>query len=84
MSAGTAISSSTTEAKERADVLVVGGGVVGATLACALGSVDIKVIVVDANDKPFPLSSPNTSSRSTLAPFDLRVSALNHASRTLF
>ena len=79
-----AIGSSTTQARERTDVLVVGGGVVGATLACALGSAGIEVVVVDANDKPLPLSSPSTYSPRTLAPFDMRVSALNHSSRTIF
>ena len=78
------MSSSATEAKERTDVLVVGGGLVGATLACALGSAGMKVTVVDANDKPLPAASSSTFNQSTLIQFDLRVSALNHASRTMF
>ena len=36
--------------EESADVLIAGGGMVGLTLACALGGVGVRVVVVDRND----------------------------------
>lgn len=56
------------------NVVIVGGGMVGATLASALGSLPLRVAVVEANPpKPF---SPEQ-------PLDLRVSAISIASRRI-
>ncbi|MFQ5985452.1 MAG: FAD-dependent oxidoreductase, partial [Alphaproteobacteria bacterium] len=54
-----------------AEVLVVGGGMVGLTLACALADAGVEVVVVDGED-------PETV---THAAFDGRVSAIAYASR---
>ena len=56
------------------DVAVVGGGLVGATLACALGQAGLRVAVIEASDVPAP--PPDEA-------FDLRVSAINDASRRI-
>lgn len=54
------------------DVVVVGGGMVGATVACGLGGSGLKVAVIDqAFPAPFEHDQPH----------DLRVSALSIASR---
>lgn len=56
------------------DVLVVGGGLVGATLAAALGKTGMRVGLVEArNTAPLPDQG-----------FDLRVSAVTLASRRVF
>lgn len=56
------------------DVVIVGGGCVGLTLALALANHDIKVTVIDGGPKEQLLTdSP-----------ELRVSALSHASEALF
>ncbi len=60
------------------DVVIVGGGVVGATAACALALEGLNIVVVEAN------AAPNSPPMSTdLGPYDLRVSAINQASRTM-
>ena len=56
------------------DVVVVGGGLVGATLACRLGQSGIRVALCEAT---VPAALPEDGT------FDLRVSALTRASRQL-
>ena len=56
------------------DIIIVGGGVVGATLACALKDQDLSIALMDAQD-PAPFD-PN-------AEVDLRVFALSRASRRI-
>ena len=57
----------------RADVLIVGGGLVGGTLACALGDAGMTVAVVEAADPALVLE----------AGFDGRASAIALSSRRL-
>jgi len=56
------------------DVLIVGGGLVGASLACALGQTSFKVAVVES----FPLGSKSQPS------YDDRTIALAYSSRRIF
>jgi 2-polyprenylphenol 6-hydroxylase len=56
------------------DVVIVGAGMVGATLACALANSRLKIAVLDSRA---PVAT-------TTDDFDLRVSAITLASRTLF
>ena len=58
----------------KADVLIIGGGMVGATLAVALAEIPMDVIVVDRQDPADALD----------AGFDGRASAIALASRRLF
>lgn len=60
---------------QRYDVVVIGGGLVGATLACALGQHQFKVALIDT-DQP-ALTWPVDT-------MDLRVSAISPASQELF
>lgn len=55
------------------DIVIVGGGMVGAALACALGGSRFKVAVLE--QRPLPAPSPE---------FDLRVSAITLASKAFF
>jgi 2-octaprenylphenol hydroxylase len=55
------------------DIVIVGGGMVGAALACALGGTRFKVAVLE--QRPLPPPSPV---------YDLRVSAITLASRAFF
>ncbi|MCU7798775.1 MAG: UbiH/UbiF/VisC/COQ6 family ubiquinone biosynthesis hydroxylase [gamma proteobacterium symbiont of Lucinoma myriamae] len=57
------------------DIIIVGGGMVGATMACALGNSALKVAVIEARQSNFDW--PENS-------HDIRVSALTHASQHIF
>ncbi len=57
------------------DVVIVGGGMVGATLACALGGSPLKVAVLERADPD--MAWPREE-------YDIRVSALTHASMRIF
>ncbi|MGZ8239198.1 MAG: 2-octaprenyl-3-methyl-6-methoxy-1,4-benzoquinol hydroxylase, partial [Methylobacter sp.] len=60
--------------KEIFDVVIVGGGMVGAAVACGLGGSSLKVAVIESvPPEPF----------STDQPHDLRVSALSIASKNI-
>jgi 2-octaprenylphenol hydroxylase len=59
------------------DVIIVGAGVVGSALACALGGSDLKVAVIEGR----PLSSDWPEQNDTVDGFDCRVSALTLASQ---
>jgi 2-octaprenyl-3-methyl-6-methoxy-1,4-benzoquinol hydroxylase len=60
--------------KENFDVVIVGGGMVGAAVACGLGDSSLKVAVIE-QQMPEPFSPEQ--------PHDLRVSALSIASRKI-
>lgn len=57
------------------DVVIAGGGVVGAAIACALADTGLQVALVDKRPV-IPLTASD--------PYDLRVSAITLASRNLF
>lgn len=57
------------------DVLIVGAGMAGLTLACALAEADLQILVIDPHSPDAPEQWPNT--------FDPRVSALTHASENI-
>lgn len=60
--------------KSRYDIVIVGGGMVGATIACALGNSDLSVAVLESHyPEPFLSEQPN----------DLRVSAISVASENI-
>jgi len=61
--------------ERHADVLIVGGGMVGATLACALGDTPLKVILLEAGSGQHTLPEQG---------FELRVSAITRASQRIF
>lgn len=58
------------------DVIIVGAGIVGGALACALGGSDLKVAVIEAQ----PCNTDWPQQSDTIAGFDARVSALTVAS----
>ena len=65
------------ESAERFDIVIAGGGIVGATLACLLDGLDLRIALVeqrlpDEGELPY---------RAADLRFDPRVSALNEASR---
>ena len=60
--------------KENVDVVIVGGGMVGAAVACSLGGSSLKVAIVES----MPPQSFNEDQ-----PHDLRVSALSIASKNI-
>jgi 2-octaprenyl-3-methyl-6-methoxy-1,4-benzoquinol hydroxylase len=60
--------------KDEYDVLIVGGGMVGATLGCSLGGSRLRVAVLE--DAPPPAFAPEQ-------PHDLRVSAVSIASASI-
>lgn len=59
----------------KVDVAIIGGGMVGATLACALAETPLKVVIID----PQATMTPPSESQ-----FDLRVSAITRASQRIF
>ncbi|MCK5665875.1 MAG: UbiH/UbiF/VisC/COQ6 family ubiquinone biosynthesis hydroxylase [Thiotrichaceae bacterium] len=61
--------------KQHYDIIIVGGGMVGATLACALGNSSLSIAVIEAHQSDF--NWPEGS-------HDIRVSALTHASQHIF
>ena len=60
--------------KENFDVVIVGGGMVGAAVACSLGGSSLKVAVIESSP-PLPYTEDQ--------PHDLRVSALSIASKNI-
>ncbi len=58
------------------DIIIVGAGMVGATLACALGSSALRIAVLEA--QPLPADTMIDDD------IDLRVSAITHASQRIF
>ncbi len=60
---------------EHYDIIIVGGGMVGAALACALTHSELRIAIIDAR-APDTGFTPDT--------FDLRVSAITRASQHLF
>lgn len=60
--------------KEKFDVVIVGGGMVGAAVACSLGGSILKVAVIESSP-PLAFASDQ--------PHDLRVSALSIASKNI-
>lgn len=61
--------------KQHYDIIIVGGGMVGATLACALGNSSLKIAVIEAYQSDFNWPAGS---------HDIRVSALTHASQHIF
>lgn len=59
----------------QADIVIVGGGMVGATLACALGDSALKVILLEAGSGQYALPAQG---------YELRVSAITRASQRIF
>jgi len=57
------------------DIIIVGAGMVGATMACALGNSTLKIAIIEARQSDF--NWPEGS-------HDIRVSALTHASQHIF
>lgn len=57
------------------DIIIVGGGMVGATLACALGNSSLKIAVIEAHQSDFDWQEGS---------HDIRVSAITHASQHIF
>lgn len=57
------------------DLIIIGGGIVGTTLACALKHTSLRCAVVE------PMSAPTHSDSSQ---YDLRVSAITRASQRIF
>jgi len=57
------------------DMVIIGGGMVGTSLACALANSSLKIALVEAQLPVAPFDAPTTASD-----VDMRVSALNRAS----
>ena len=56
---------------ERYDVIVIGGGIVGATAACALGEAGLEVAVVEAHDAGASDANPRRDPRVFYLPLCL-------------
>ncbi len=63
--------------REQYDILIVGAGLAGSALACALADSGLHIGLIEAQ----PLSLDAPPSGDTVRDFDLRVSALTHASQ---
>lgn len=61
--------------EETLDAIIVGGGMVGASVAAAFGQAGMRVALIEGGDAPAAIDDK--------APFDLRVSSLNLASQRL-
>ncbi len=81
------------EIKQSYDIVIVGGGMVGATLACALAKTDYRVAVVEgqplerlllAGDCSNNPGADDSVDQRTVDQYDPRVSALTVASQTFF
>lgn len=57
------------------DIVIIGGGIVGSALACALGDSDLRIAIIEGRETP--MAWPENG-------FDLRVSAITRASQYLF
>lgn len=57
------------------DILIVGGGMVGATLACALGDTPLRIGVIESAEAPMDWPEEE---------FDIRVSAITRATEKVF
>ncbi|MDH5181284.1 MAG: UbiH/UbiF/VisC/COQ6 family ubiquinone biosynthesis hydroxylase [Gammaproteobacteria bacterium] len=64
-----------TQQEQYADIVIVGGGMVGASMACALAELDIRVVLLEAGNIDHALPAEG---------FELRVSAITRASQRLF
>ena len=62
------------------DVAIVGGGIVGLTLACALGHERVRVAVIEARENPFVGSAPIEDVNRR---FDARTSAITPVSQRI-
>ncbi len=73
------------DAVQTYDIVIVGGGIVGATLACALSRSRYKVALVEAQAiEQLTAVFANDKSERDIDQFDPRVSALTVASQTFF
>jgi 2-octaprenylphenol hydroxylase len=66
----------TESTKNQYDILIVGGGMVGASLACALANSDLKIALIEAAEIPRVPAVDD--------PYGLRVSAITQASQRIF
>ncbi len=62
-------------ADENADVLIAGGGMVGLTLACALGEAGFEVVLIDRNDPAAARAATFDGRASAIAPASQRALA---------
>lgn len=62
------------------DLIIVGAGMVGATLALAMAETDLRIAVIDA----LPLEPQKVAAASTPSGYDPRVSAISAASQRIF
>ncbi|PCH62961.1 MAG: 2-octaprenyl-3-methyl-6-methoxy-1,4-benzoquinol hydroxylase [SAR86 cluster bacterium] len=75
-----ALDSSTPAEISNFDILIVGGGMVGASLACLLGESDLSIGLIDSR----VFDGSNIACQQTPLKFDARVSAITAASKQLF